>query len=178
MTNAEMISEVRVTGNYSYSCERMSGPGWIMVGDAYAFVDPVFSSGVYLAMHSGRQAASLVDAVLTEPARESALQADFARRIRRGIRVFSWFIYRFNSPVMRGLFAAPRNIWRVEDGVISMLAGDVFDSAPVLRRLVFFKAIYAIGGVLQLPRFLADLANRRRQARYAFSGGNTPVDPS
>ena len=92
MTNAEMISEVRVTGNYSYSCERMSGPGWIMVGDAYAFVDPVFSSGVYLAMHSGRQAASLVDAVLTEPARESALQADFARRIRRGIRVFSWFI--------------------------------------------------------------------------------------
>ena len=79
---------------------------------------------------------------------------------------------------MRGLFASPRNVWRVEDGVISMLAGDVFDSGPVLRRLVFFKAIYAIGGVLQLPRFLADLANRRKQARYAFSGGNTPVDPS
>ncbi len=64
MTGAEMISEVRVTGNYSYSCARMGGPGWIMVGDAYAFVDPVFSSGVYLAMHSGRQAAALVDEVL------------------------------------------------------------------------------------------------------------------
>jgi flavin-dependent dehydrogenase len=178
MANAEMISEVRVTGNYSYSCERMSGPGWIMVGDAYAFVDPVFSSGVYLAMHSGKQAAALVDAALADPSREAALQADFAMRIRRGIRVFSWFIYRFNSPIMRGLFAAPRNIWRVEDGVISMLAGDVFDSAPVLRRLVFFKTIYAIGGLLQLPRFLADLSNRRKQARYAFSGGNTPVDPS
>ena len=178
MTDAERISEVRVTGNYSYSCERMSGPGWIMVGDAFAFVDPVFSSGVYLAMHSGRKAAALVDAALADPSREAALQADFAARIRRGIRVFSWFIYRFNSPVMRGLFAAPRNIWRVEDGVISMLAGDVFDSAPVLRRLVFFKAIYAIGGLLQLPRFLADLGNRRRQARYAFSGGNTPVDPA
>ncbi len=178
MTGAEMISEVRVTGNYSYSCARMGGPGWIMVGDAYAFVDPVFSSGVYLAMHSGRQAAALVDEVLTDPSREAALQADFARRIRRGIRVFSWFIYRFNSPIMRGLFASPRNIWRVEDGVISMLAGDVFDSGPVLRRLVFFKAIYAIGGLIKLPRFLADLVNRRRQARYAFSGGNTPVDPS
>ena len=92
--------------------------------------------------------------------------------------MFSWFIYRFNSPVMRSLFASPRNVWRVEDGVISMLAGDVFDSAPVLRRLVFFKAIYAVGGLLQLPRFLADLVNRRRQARYAFSGGNTPVDPA
>ena len=128
MTAAEMIAEVRVTGNYSYTCSRMAGPGWVMVGDAYAFVDPVFSSGVYLAMHSGKQAAALVDAVLREPAREAALQAAFTRRIRRGVRVFSWFIYRFNSPIMRGLFASPRNVWRVEDGVISMLAGDVFDA--------------------------------------------------
>jgi flavin-dependent dehydrogenase len=178
MAGAEMVSEVRVTGNYSYSCSRMAGPGWVMVGDAYAFVDPVFSSGVYLAMHSGKQAAALIDAVLRDPSREAALQASFAKRIRRGVRVFSWFIYRFNSPVMRGLFASPRNIWRVEDGVISMLAGDVFDSPKVLRRLHFFKLIYAIGGLLSLPRFLVDLANRRRQARYAFSGGNTPVDPA
>ena len=92
--------------------------------------------------------------------------------------MFSWFIYRFNSPVMRGLFASPRNVWRVEDGVISMLAGDVFDSAPVMRRLHFFKLIYAIGGALKLPRFLGDLVNRRKQARYAFSGCNTPVDPA
>jgi flavin-dependent dehydrogenase len=176
MANAEMISGVRVTGNYSYSCERMAGPGWVMVGDAFAFVDPVFSSGVYLAMHSGRNAAALVDAALKEPAREAALQRAFTGRIRRGVKVFSWFIYRFNSPVMRGLFASPRNVWRVEDGVISMLAGDVFDNPRVMRRLHFFKLIYAVGGLMMLPRFLADLANRRRQARYAFSGGNTPVD--
>ncbi|HJT97831.1 MAG TPA: NAD(P)/FAD-dependent oxidoreductase [Rhodanobacteraceae bacterium] len=178
MANAEMISEVRVTGNYSYSCDRMAGPGWVMVGDAFAFVDPVFSSGVYLAMQSGREAAALVDAALRDPAREASLQAAFAQRIRRGVKVFSWFIYRFNSPVMRGLFASPRNIWRVEDGVISMLAGDVFDNEPVRRRLHLFKLIYAIGGLIALPRFLADLANRKRQARYAFSGGNTPVDPA
>jgi flavin-dependent dehydrogenase len=178
MAGAEMISEVRVTGNYSYTCERMAGPGWVMVGDAFAFVDPVFSSGVYLAMHSGRQAAALVDAVLKEPAQEAALQAEFSARIRRGVRVFSWFIYRFNSPVMRGLFASPRNVWRVEDGVISMLAGDVFDSKPVMRRLHFFKLIYAVGGLLNARRFFADLLERRRQARYAFSGGNTPVDPA
>ena len=178
MTNAEMISEVRVTGNYSYTCERMAGPGWVMVGDAFAFVDPVFSSGVYLAMQSGKQAAALVDGVLREPSREASLQAAFTARIRRGVKVFSWFIYRFNSPAMRGLFAAPRNIWRVEDGVISMLAGDVFDNPAVMRRLHFFKAIYAISGLMMLPRFVADLVNRRRQARYAFSGGNTPVDPA
>ena len=172
-----MISEVRVTGNYSYTCSRMAGPGWVMVGDAYAFVDPVFSSGVYLAMHSGKQAAALVDDVLRDPAREARCSALHAR-IRRGIRVFSWFIYRFNSPVMRNLFASPRNTWRVEEGVVSMLAGDVFDSAPVMRRLHLFKMIYAIGGALNLRRFVGDLIERRKQARYAFSGGNTPVDPS
>jgi len=178
MANAERISDVRVTGNYSYSCERMSGPGWIMIGDAYAFVDPVFSSGVYLGMHSGARAAALIDEVLTDPAREPTLHAEFAARIRHGIRVFSWFIYRFNSPVMRGLFRTPQNTWRVEEGVISMLAGDVFDNARVLRKLIVFKLIYAVCGLRTLPRFLADLANRRRQARYAFSGGNTPVDPA
>lgn len=178
MAGAEMASEVRVTGNYSYTCERMAGPGWVMVGDAFAFVDPVFSSGVYLAMHSGKQAAAMVGAVLDEPAREAALQRAFARRIRRGVRVFSWFIYRFNSPVMRQLFASPRNILKVEDGVISMLAGDVFDSPPVMLRLKLFKLIYAIGGLLHLPRFLGELRNRRRQARTEFTGGNTPVDPA
>jgi flavin-dependent dehydrogenase len=178
MHAARRVSEVRVTGNYSYACERMAGPGWVMVGDAWAFVDPVFSSGVYLGMHSGSKAAQMVGQVLAEPAREADLQRRFEQRIRRGVRVFSWFIYRFNSPVMRQLFASPRNLFRVEDGVISMLAGDVFENAPVMRRLHLFKLIYAIGGLLALPRFLAELRERRRQARYAFSGGNTPVDPA
>ncbi|MEP7042372.1 MAG: NAD(P)/FAD-dependent oxidoreductase [Dokdonella sp.] len=178
MAAAQMVSEVRVTGNYSYTCAAMAGPGWVMVGDAYAFVDPVFSSGVYLAMHSGKQAAAMVDAILDAPAREAGLQRAFAARIRRGVRVFSWFIYRFNSPVMRHLFAHPGNQWRIQDGVISMLAGDVFDSPPVMRRLHLFKFIYAVQGVLNLRRYLSDLAERRRQARVAFSGGTTPVDPA
>lgn len=177
MQNATITGEVRVTGNYSYTCSKMYGPGWIMAGDAWAFVDPVFSSGVYLAMHSGTRAAAVIDAALREPAREASLQRAFDRRIRRGVRVFSWFIYRFNSPVMRSLFAAPRNIFRVEDGVISMLAGDVFDSAPVMRRLKIFKLIYAVTGLFSLRRWLADISERRRQARAKFTGGTTPVDP-
>lgn len=177
MDDAEIVGEVRVTGNYSYTCSRMSGPGYIMVGDAFAFVDPVFSSGVYLAMHSGKHAAALVDAILKNPAQEFALQQDFEKRIRRGVRVFSWFIYRFNSPVMRSLFASPRNVLKVEQGVISMLAGDVFDSGPVMRRLHLFKAIYAATGLAQLGRWWADLRERRRQSASQFTGGNTPVDP-
>jgi len=178
LQQAAMVSDVRVTGNYSYTCERMHGPGWVMVGDAWAFVDPVFSSGVYLAMHSGKQAAALVGAALDEPAREAGLQAAFERRVRRGVRVFSWFIYRFNSPVMRHLFAHPGNQWQLEQGVISMLAGDVFDNPLVMRKLKLFKFVYACYGVRDLRRWLGELIERRRQAKVAFSGGNTPVDPA
>ncbi|HTD74603.1 MAG TPA: NAD(P)/FAD-dependent oxidoreductase, partial [Steroidobacteraceae bacterium] len=60
MQRAELISEVRVTGNYSYDSTRMGGPGWVLVGDAFAFLDPVFSSGVYLAMSGAEQAAEVV----------------------------------------------------------------------------------------------------------------------
>jgi flavin-dependent dehydrogenase len=178
MAGAKMVSDVRVTGNYSYACSRMSGPGWVMVGDAYAFVDPVFSSGVYLAMQGGQQAAAMVGAILGNPARENALQRAFEARIRRGVRVFSWFIYRFNSPVMRHLFAHPGNQWQIEQGVISMLAGDVFDSAPVMRKLKLFKLIYAFYGIGNLRRWWTELLARRRRARVAFTGGTTPVDPA
>jgi flavin-dependent dehydrogenase len=177
MADAEIVGDVRVTGNYSYTSSTMTGPGFVMVGDAYAFVDPVFSSGVYLAMHSGKHAAALVDDILRNPQREAALQQAFEKRIRRGVRVFSWFIYRFNSPVMRSLFAAPRNVLKVEQGVISMLAGDVFDSGPVMRRLHLFKAIYAATGLANFRRWWSDLRERRRQSATQFTGGNTPVDP-
>jgi flavin-dependent dehydrogenase len=178
MRAATRVSDVRVTGNYSYTCASMSGPGWVMVGDAYAFVDPVFSSGVYLAMHSGQQAAKMVGAILDDPARERLLQRAFETRIRHGVRVFSWFIYRFNSPVMRHLFAHPGNQWQIEQGVISMLAGDVFDNAQVMRKLKVFKLIYAFYGLGNLRRWIAERFARRRRARVAFSGGNTPVDPA
>jgi flavin-dependent dehydrogenase len=178
MQSARITDEVRVTGNYSYACSRMAGPGWIMAGDAWAFVDPVFSSGVYLAMHGGSQAADVVDAALREPSREASLQRKMARRVRRGVRVFSWFIYRFNSPIMRRLFAHPRNHLRVEEGVISMLAGDVFDSRAVMLRMYLFRLIYAATGLLSIRTWLLDRGQRRRQARAVFRGGTTPVDPA
>ena len=110
MQQAELIgSEVRVTGNYSYDSTRMGGPGWILIGDAFAFLDPVFSSGVYLAMSGAERAAQVVDTALREPHREPALLRQLERRQRAGMHRFSFFIYRFNSPVMQRLFREPRN---------------------------------------------------------------------
>ena len=54
LAQAELVSKVEATGNFSYISKRCHGANYLMLGDAYAFIDPVFSSGVWLAMHSGR----------------------------------------------------------------------------------------------------------------------------
>jgi len=165
IANAKRVSPVRFTGNYSYTCSRMAGHRWILVGDAWAFLDPVFSSGVFLSMYSAQKACDVVDGALREPARETTLQKHYAKHLRQGYARFAWFIYRFNSPVMKALFADPRNVLQVEQGVISMLAGDVFDNKLVLSKLRIFKTIYAIASLINLRRWAADLADRRRQNR-------------
>ncbi len=175
--SAELIGgEVRVTGNYSYDSARMGGPGWVLVGDAFAFLDPVFSSGVYLAMSGAEQAAHVVDAALREPAAELKLLRKLEKRQRAGMARFSFFIYRFNGPVMRQMFREPRNTWQLEQGVISMLAGDLFDTPKVLRRLALFKLVYAFCGLRDLRRWRAEHRYRMAQARAQFTGGTTPVD--
>jgi flavin-dependent dehydrogenase len=147
-----------------------------LVGDAFAFLDPVSSSGVYLAMSGAEQAAEVVDTALREPARETALLRKLEKRQRAGMARFSFFIYRFNGPVMRQLFRSPRNTWQMEQGMISMLAGDLFDTPKVLRRLQAFKLIYAITALRNWRRWRAEHKYRLDQARSQFTGGNTPLD--
>lgn len=162
MRQAVMTSDVHVTGNYSYFCKRFSGPRWLMVGDSAAFIDPVFSSGVYLAMHGAEKAAALVDAVLAG-ASESRLQRAYERELRGGMRQFSWLIERFTSPALASLFANPRNDLQLEQALISLLAGRVFDSAPVARRLMLFKFIYYVTSL----RLWRETWRHRREMRAA-----------
>jgi flavin-dependent dehydrogenase len=176
MQQAQRVAPVHVTGNYSYTCTRMSGPGWLLVGDAYAFIDPVFSSGVYLGMNSGEHAASVVDGALRDPASEAALQRAMEKRLTRGLKHFSWFIYRFTTPVMQRLFAEPRNDFQIEQAVISMLAGDVFDNRAVLRRLRLFRLIYAFNALQLAPRALHGWLRRKRQVAESFRGDTLQGD--
>ncbi|SFR93478.1 Dehydrogenase (flavoprotein) [Dyella sp. OK004] len=174
---AELIgNEVRVTGNYSYDSSCMGGPGWVLIGDAFAFLDPVFSSGVYLAMSGAEQAVTLVDESLRHPQREAGLLRRLERRQRRGMRRFAFFIYRFNGPVMSQMFRSPRNTWQIEQGVISMLAGDVFDSFKVWSRIQAFRLVYAACALRDWRRWWNERRYRLGQARSQFTGGNTPLD--
>jgi hypothetical protein len=127
-------------------------------------------------MSGAEQAATVVDTALREPAREAGLLRKLERRQRAGMARFAFFIYRFNSPVMGQIFRQPRNVWQIEQGVISMLAGDLFDSPKVVRRLRAFKFVYAMTALRHCVGWLGEHRYRLQQARLQFTGGTTPLD--
>lgn len=177
MRSASLVGGiVRATGNFSYASKQMGGHGYLLVGDAYAFIDPVFSSGVFLAMNSAELGAEVVDATLRDPSQERTLQRNFERRIRRGLKNFSWFIYRFTSPTMRYLFMQPSNRLQMRKAVISLLAGDVFGRTRIRLPLVAFKTVYYSYSLLQMHKTIPAYLHRRRNRQIAFTGGTTSQD--
>ena len=142
MRDAELVMPVQATGNYSYRSDAMAGEGWLMVGDAYAFVDPVFSSGVCLAMASGELAADAVHTWLDDRRAAAPALRRFERKVRGAIGSLSWLIYRINDPVMRDMFMEPSNRFRMREGLVSMLAGDVHRNPHLRLPVLAFKACY------------------------------------
>ena len=168
LRTARLTGPATATGNYSYACTRMTGDRYLLVGDAWAFVDPVFSSGVYLAMNSATLGADVVDQILRDANAAPRLYAEFERDVRRGLTRFSWFIYRMTSPIIRRLFMDPRNALGVQDAVTSLLAGQVFERAgPVQPRLWLFRLIYYANCVRSLPTALRSWRNRKRAIQAA-----------
>lgn len=175
MRNAVLIdNEARATGNYSYQSTRMRGDRHIMVGDAYAFVDPVFSSGVLLGMNSGLLGAEAVDAWLRNDRTAEAKFRHFENMVRRGVKTFSWFIWRFNSPGMRSLMLHPGNPLRVQEAVTSLLAGDVFRNVGARSRFWLFKFFYYMFSLKHAPTSLRLWRLRVRNARMVFTPPSPP----
>jgi len=157
---AELVAEPEATGNYAYHCDGCQGENYVMVGDAYAFIDPVFSSGVMLAMNSAFAAADVVHARLADPPAERAARKRFEHVMRVGPKAFSWFIYRVTNPTLRDLFMAPSDRLEMKKALLSVLAGDIFGRTPIRRGLAAFRAVYYAFSLAHLPRSIR--AARRR----------------
>ena len=166
LVGARLVDDrVYATGNYSYSSAKSSGDRFLMIGDAYAFVDPVFSSGVYLAMQSAFDGADVVAAVLDGKREAKALQRRFDRNVQRGPREFSWFIFRVTNPTMREFFMSPQNPFRVKEALISLLAGDIYGRTPIWGSIRVLKALYYIVSLGNLRRTVRAWKRRRINIR-------------
>lgn len=165
LKDATLMTEVEATGNFSYVSESNHGSNYVMLGDAYAFIDPVFSSGVMLAMNSGVIAAEAIDTCLRRPARAAAALKRFDRQMKHGPKEFSWFIYRVTNPIMRDFFMYPKNIFRMKEALLSVLAGDIFGKTPIWRSIWMFKLFYYIANMIQPRRAYMGWKRRRFNIR-------------
>ncbi len=165
LKHATLVGEATATGNYSYQSKRMVGEGYLLLGDAYAFIDPVFSTGVFLAMNSAFLGAETIATCLDQPQRAAQAMRQFDTTIRNALKTFSWFIYRVTTPTLRDLFMAPRNVFRVQEAMLSLLAGDVFRDTPIRSRLSFFKGIYYLNNLMHLKRSFAAWRRRKLMIR-------------
>jgi flavin-dependent dehydrogenase len=145
LKDAQLVGPAVATGNYSYASTELTGANHLLVGDACAFIDPVFSAGVYLAMSTAFFGADAIDTCLRRPQGAKRALRSYERRTRKALGAFTWFIYRIREPAMRNLFMSPRNWFRIEETVMSLLAGDIFSTQSFRRtRMMIFRLIYYV----------------------------------
>ena len=142
MQEAELVSEVMTAGNYSYRVRGSWGEGYMMIGDAFAFIDPLFSSGVMLAMTGGELGAEVAHVWLDDPAAGRKLAQRSERRLCRAMDRLCWLIYRINNPVLRSMLMAPRNVFRMRDGLVSLLSGNLDFRREFRIAVLAFRTIY------------------------------------
>jgi 2-polyprenyl-6-methoxyphenol hydroxylase-like FAD-dependent oxidoreductase len=144
LDGAPRITPVHSAANFSYRTEPAIGDRFVCVGDAIAFLDPIFSSGVYLAT----QSAELSSAEILRAFRENRFAARrfraYQKAIRRGMQPFQRFIRHFYDPSFTEMFLKPREFAGMVDGVTGVLAGGAFLRMSLRMRLsleVFFTIV-------------------------------------
>jgi len=128
LRKADRIRPFKEEGDYSYAMSQITGDGWVMVGDAARFVDPIFSTGVSIALNSARFAHKDIVSALERGDTSRASYANYERTIRRGTQNWYDFItvyYRLN--VLFTYFILDKR-YRLE--VLKLLQGDVYDEEP------------------------------------------------
>ena len=123
MANAERRWPVRVERDFSYRSTAYAGDRWILVGDAGSFLDPVFSSGVAIAMESALEGARAVNDALTRGDLTARAFSRFERRQRDRYRSFRRFVLGFYSAAFRDLFFSPNPPPHMFRAVVTVLAG-------------------------------------------------------
>lgn len=95
LSTGERIADFRVTGDYSYRSQYCARDGLVLTGDAFAFLDPVFSSGVFLALRGGELAADAVHEALSRGDTSAAAFDDYGRQLCYGIESMRRLVYAF-----------------------------------------------------------------------------------
>jgi FADH2 O2-dependent halogenase len=135
LRESEQLRPLKEEGDYSYAMRDICGDGFVLIGDAARFVDPIFSTGVSIALNSARFAARDIVAALEKGSTQKAAFSTYEKTLKRGTKNWYEFIsvyYRLNV-----LFTAFVKNPKYRLDVIKLLQGDVYDvdRPPVLEEM-------------------------------------------
>jgi flavin-dependent dehydrogenase len=170
---ARRVSPARFDADYSYLARAMAGDRWVAVGDAAAFLDPIFSTGVLLAMQGGLEAAEAIDAGLRAGDLSAKRFEGYERVVRRRYHYFRRFVVGFYDPYFRRLLFRRSRRLGIYEAVLSALAGNWRPTLGTRLRIQLFFAIVAVKRLFRAAP-PGDEAWRREAADLTSEGVPTP----
>ena len=125
LAGAEQVFPAKVTQDVSYRSSRIAGHGWVLVGDAFGFLDPIYSSGVFLALKSGELAADAINLALEDDCFTEDRLGGFAPELIGGMENIRKLIYAFYTKdfsFSEFLMEFPE----CRQGIVDILSGNIF----------------------------------------------------
>ncbi len=163
MKDATRVSEVYSAGDYSYRNATLHGDRWLLAGDAAGFIDPVFSSGVFLAIMSAEKAADTIDEALRDEHKRSRLFRKYSRSVNRIMDIYLTFVnawYRRGKEFLE-VFLNPTDTMQIAAAVNAVLAGNEGRQFAIKWRMwVFYFFVSAQRFFAFCPRLAIDTAEK------------------
>ena len=143
MREAQRVSGVHVAADFSYRSTQLYGDRWLLAGDAAGFVDPIFSSGVFLAVFSGELAADALHEVLDQPRKARRLFPRYEKRVNRAMDVYLRFVNAWYTKEFIEIFSAPRPVLNLPPAVNAVLGGNIGNEFAIKWRMwVFYFLVW------------------------------------
>jgi len=165
LASARRVSEVRCDADYSYESSQYAGDRWLVAGDAGAFLDPIFSTGVLLAMQAGLEAADALDAALAAGDLSRDRFRAYERAVAARYRYFRRFAIGFYDPAFRDVFFQSDPPFGIREAVVSVLAGNWRPSLSTRLKLAAFFGVVALQRWFTIAPRLGEFDARRAPAR-------------
>ncbi|HEX3777859.1 MAG TPA: FAD-dependent oxidoreductase [Polyangiaceae bacterium] len=141
LADAKRVAPVRSVSDYSYTSRRVAGDRFLMVGDAAAFIDPVFSTGVYLGLVGAFRAAEAVDAALRARQFDRSQFLAYERYVLKSVATYRRFVKGFYTPSFVDVLMSPSDWLELRAAITSLLAGYGVDRFEVNWRVRVFEVI-------------------------------------
>ncbi len=142
LEGAKQLLPIQTTKDFSYRASRIAGDNWVLIGDAFGFLDPVYSTGLFLALKSGEMAADAIIEAFRENDFSETRLGSFGHTFVAGMEAFRKLVYAFYTKEFsfaRFLSEYPEHL----GGIVDILSGDVYRRDvthifPAMAKMCYF----------------------------------------